>query len=872
MQVDSDISHLANLLGAACSATAERALHGLDVDDNGTFASYVHHRARTRPLLWPAAAHYATGALSGEPRHAVVSVPTGAGKSSVAELGIAAVLDQGWVLYLTPTNALANQVTRDLTAQFKDIEGVSVRGFIGGAEFTALGVESVGDVRERQVLVMTPEKCSLALRQSPDAFESLGLMIMDECHLLGNPGSRGVTAELTVSAVLDKAPMVRVLMLSALAENPEEIGKWLAHATDSSYQLIADPWRPTRTLRMVLGIDPVRAQEPFDQARNALEERPKGKNQAFEAPVNLMAGYQGAWETAEENDYTVIPASFSVELNARRGTDGTIRPQPTGYVNQAAGRVTYMLAMAGEDVLTFIPKNKHHNFSVARDLPDLVPKPKSDARLDSVFALLDLADHELGVETVLRNLIERGIAVHTAAMLRDEQRASEVSFADGQARAIFATTTLAQGLNLPATAVVLGGTEIGDGHSLPQDIREERTRSDLLNALGRAGRAYVASRSIGVVIPNQWIQIRRGDSPVAARNSAPFLAYPDASTQIKSQIQTLIRTALDEPEMQVDRLTEEEQATFTFLASDDAEEGQSVLRRSFGAFSTGVNADQALEVSKVIQRAGTNFVESAEAPLWIVEASRISGVGLPAMARLLASLPTEEEALPESIGDWRMVLTSGLRQMPASITARLLPEQPFQSTRMEALVESESDHDQDWNSAAEALDETLALWMDGATLDAIVGPALGKEGGDSSRGSGKPLTKVIALTTNGFGFGVARLAGGLAALWAVTEGADEDAPPGLTSEQRFALDLLPLAVRFGCNDLSSLAWYRWGFRRRRIAHMLAAEIPLPGDLSQDDHSEWVTEVRRALLLGNYEGELSPEADELVEALRLAERV
>jgi hypothetical protein len=54
--------------------------------------------------------------------------------------------------------------------------------------------------------------------------------------------------------------------------------------------------------------------------------------------------------------------------------------------------------------------------------------------------------------------------------------------------------------------------------------------------------------------------------------------------------------------------------------------------------------------------------------------------------------------------------------------------------------------------------------------------------------------------------------------------------------------------------------------------LFAAEIPLPRDLAQENHSSWVTEVRRALLTGTYDGELSPEADELLEALRLAERI
>lgn len=862
-----DASHLAVLLSAATASTAARALHGLAENAEGTLNAYIRLRALSRPVLWPAAATYASGVLNGEARHAVVAVPTGAGKSSVAELGIAAVLDQGWALYLTPTNALAAQVTRDLSRQFAELEGVSVKGFLGGAEFTALADESVGGVEERQVLVMTPEKCSLALRQSPEVFARLSILVMDECHLLGDQGARGVTAELTVSAILALAPEVRIIMLSALLANSEEIGTWLTNATGGAHLAVTNPWRPTRTLRTVLGIDSDRAAAAFDRVAAELQE--KGiREKKFDAPVNLLANFQGAWKTLDSEDYAVMQASFTVPLTAKWRNDDVIASR-TGYVNSAAGRVTERLAAADERVLTFLPANRHHAFSVARDLADLEPRPRSNARHAEIQALLDLADYELGIESALRGLIERGIAVHTSAMLRDEQRASELSFSDGQARAIFATTTLAQGLNLPATAVVIGGTQIGDPRDVPTDIQKERTRADLLNAIGRAGRAYVSARSIGVVIPNRVVEIAEGDSPEAARRSAPFLQYEDASTQVESQIQALIRTALDDPAVQIGRLTEEELAAFTFLASDDPSEGQGVIRRSFGAFREGLTDDRALEVSEAINLAGQVFVQEAEAPEWIVEASRVSGIGLPTMGALLKSLTALEFPEDESISSWREILISVLQVMPPQLVAPLLPEQPFRSTQMEALIHRDSSAE-NWASAAEVLDGALDLWLSGESLDGLVRQILGKEPGNAGRGSGNPLPKMIALTDNGFGFGVSRLAGGLAALFTVGREVGQGALPELTAEQRYALDLFPLAVRFGCDSPASTAWYRWGFRRRRIAHLLASELPPPDDLSRDDLPAWILDKRRELMASSLDEDLSSELAELVSKLRLAE--
>ncbi|TKI91583.1 hypothetical protein FC695_32590, partial [Bacillus cereus] len=66
------------------------------------------------------------------------------------------------------------------------------------------------------------------------------------------------------------------------------------------------------------------------------------------------------------------------------------------------------------------------------------------------------------MDTVLWDYLSRGIAVHSSAMLQVEQAASEYMFSNGQARLMFATGTLAQGLNLPAVAVVIAGMKMGD--------------------------------------------------------------------------------------------------------------------------------------------------------------------------------------------------------------------------------------------------------------------------------------------------------------------------------------------------------------------------------------------------------------------------
>ncbi|HUC00206.1 MAG TPA: hypothetical protein VMS11_10305, partial [Solirubrobacterales bacterium] len=454
----------------------------------------------------------------------------------------------------------------------------------------------------------------------------------------------------------------------------------------------------------------------------------------------------------------------------------------------------------------------------------------------------------------------------------DEQRASEVAFADGLARAMFATGTLAQGLNLPATAVVIGGTRVGDDRGMSKAAKEEATRSQLLNALGRVGRAYVASRSIGIVIPDRWIAVRQGESPKDPLSRAPFLAYPDASIEVRSRIQPLIRTALESPALQIGQLTSEEEAAFTFLSGDDREDSSQVLRKSYGAFREDLSAQSAQQVSETLGYAGEVFVEEISAPDWIVEASHLSGISLPVVGAMYQAVGDAlEEEQPKSISEWRELLTSCVRRLPWRMTAALLPHDTFRSTLMEGLVKSDEAGDEPPpGEAIDALDASLEAWMSGEPLTEIASPALGKDPGAPGRASGNALPKLIALTDHGFGFGIARIAGGIAALVAVGSEQGDEVFTDLDPDIRQALDLLPIAVRFGCDSSASAAWYRWGFRRRRIAHLLADVVPPPPGLLGEELAQWVIAERRKVLEGERADAFDPDALGLMESLANAE--
>lgn len=175
----------------------------------------------------------------------VVALPTSAGKTRIAELCILrALASNRRVVYLMPLRALSAQVQRDLTETFAPL-GFTVSSLYGSA-----GVES-GDaetLREGRIVVSTPEKLDFALRNDNSIINDVGLIVLDEGHMLG-PNEREVRYEALVQRLLRRsdADTRRVVCLSALFPTPEEmsdLAAWIRQ--DSPGAPVHATWRPTR--------------------------------------------------------------------------------------------------------------------------------------------------------------------------------------------------------------------------------------------------------------------------------------------------------------------------------------------------------------------------------------------------------------------------------------------------------------------------------------------------------------------------------------------------------------------------------------------------------------------------------------------------
>lgn len=813
----SEIAHLTALLRRAMVASEARALRVVSAFPS--MADYVATTAPRRPLMWKGAERFARGCLEELSTHCAVAVPTGSGKSAIAELAVVRALAEGWAIYLAPTNALVAQIRRDLRPVTEQVGG-ELRAFLGAGEYS--DDEVIEDINIGDLFVMTPEKCALVLRQSPEAFSSLRLVVADECHLIGTGGTRGVVLELVLAEILTRSLEAAALLMSALVSDASGIADWLRNATGRDAVAIQDPWRPTRTLRGIVGV----SSESFAAARAAsgpeLAARPKRVSR-HPVALSTMVGLQGAWRRPQLiEDYAVagLPATVEAQFRSNGGEDVET------WRNRAAESLSIALVRQGERVLTFTPSSKHEVITVGRAVAEQFPVRDVS---DQVEHLIALAEYELNRPSEVGVLLRSGVATHSRALLETERRASELAFRgrDAVAPIMIATTSLAQGLNLPATVVVIAGTQIGG-----QQQEAVRTARDLLNAIGRAGRPFVANRSLALVIPSTCLFFGTDEAPHLVAREARFVESEDATGPLESQLLTLLRT--DPARLSsLEGMTDEELAAFTYLPLNDTELPAQIIRRSLGYHQRSIELGPDPEHTvDALRGLGERFLAEASAPRWLVRCSYLAGVDLRAMTGLyLAVLERPSEA--HTVDEWAQELVTWLEGMEYVSRDLLCSLRDVPEPLKAGLQRGEAGS---WNQLRACVAEYLA----GTSLSDLAATAFGLTREDGRRSSADPLPKAIGLTQDLLSYRLSVAAGAANALFTVARGEEDSPDPlGISIVGFRSLQRLPLALRLGCADDDARQWAMFGVRDRRLAHLLAGLRPVPEMDTESETRQWM---------------------------------
>lgn len=407
------------------------------------FISSLYARRTAEVELWPSqreAARRSTDVTD----NLVVALPTSAGKTRVAEIAALMTLSSARrVLIVTPLRALSAQTERSFRKTFAPL-GFSVSSLYGASGL------SVGDedaLRTREIIIATPEKLDFALRSDASLIDNVGLIVLDEGHMIG-PSEREIRYETLVQRLLRRADSGerRIVCLSAILPSGDELDDLTAWIrSDVPGEPVRSDWRPTRQrfgaltwrgkdalLRLDLDDD-----GPFID-KFVVEKPALGREKSAYPRKNSHLALFAAWEFASQGKRTLI---FSTQAN---------------WVE-----------------------------SYGKQVVDLCKRGYLDSLLEDeapIARALEVGKEWLGEDHPAVASLKAGVAVHHGRLPSPFLRELEILLSEGVLKVIVASPTLSQGLNLNAAVLLVPAL-----YRAGEKIKGE----EFANVAGRAGRAFV---------------------------------------------------------------------------------------------------------------------------------------------------------------------------------------------------------------------------------------------------------------------------------------------------------------------------------------------------------------------------------------------
>ncbi len=417
-----------------------------------------------------------------EGRSVLVAAPTGAGKTVVAEFAIHLAMNSisTKVFYTAPMKALSNQKYQE----FVEVYGADQVGLLTGDT----------NINSRaRIVVMTTEVLRNMLYADSDLLPDLGFVIMDEVHYLADRFRGAVWEEV----IIHLPSHVRLVSLSATVSNAEEFGDWLQTVRGDTSVIVSEE-RPVPLEQHILMrtklIDLFDAEGPFGAHRvnPELVQLARSGSRTVDSRQNRNGGrYHSRGSRPQQqrtdrgavirllDERNLLPAIFFIF--SRVGCDSA--------VNQVLRTGVRLTTKEQRDEIRAIVQDRCRAI------------PKSDLAI-------------LGYWEWLGGL-ERGVAAHHAGMLPAFKEVVEDLFRRKLLKVVFATETLALGINMPARTVVLESLEKFNG-----EARVPITPGEYTQLTGRAGRRGIDVEGHSVI---QW---KDGLNPEAVASLASRRTYP----------------------------------------------------------------------------------------------------------------------------------------------------------------------------------------------------------------------------------------------------------------------------------------------------------------------------------------------------------
>lgn len=414
-----------------------------------------------------------------------LQMPTGAGKTALTETLIFDHLTRNpeskavlLVRYRALARELRGSVGRHLTSM-----GLQSRTVYGG---TVPGVEESEDLEDVRAVIATPEALTGLVGAHPELLEAISLVVCDEGHLLDS-GARGVGLELLLARLKARTPRPRIVFVSAIVPNVEEINTWLG-GSDST--VVRSDYRPSIAEFAVL-----RPTGSGRQQNIGLELHEPSTS----VPFHTLPGF------LRPADFQFTSTSTH-RLNTYAYSSTKTRAVAAARKALALGPVAIFATEKGGDRgVVGLANELLKQMESGLDLPLPLDFLNGAERVDAAVAYLS---REFGDDWVGTRSLRAGAIVHHGDVPQETREVLEELVSDRHVSMVMCTSTLAEGVNLPLRTMVLYSVKRSSDGNAP----EAMLARDIKNLVGRAGRAGSSTRGLVICAnPDDWAAV----SPVA---------------------------------------------------------------------------------------------------------------------------------------------------------------------------------------------------------------------------------------------------------------------------------------------------------------------------------------------------------------------
>ena len=416
----------------------------------------------------------------------LVAAPTGTGKTIVAEYAIWQAQRRGQrVIYTTPLKALSNQKYRDMRVLY-------------GNDAVGLVTGDIVEHSSASIVIMTTEVYrNMLLEEGADRFieaeddgasnyspangtlTDVGFVVFDELHYLSDI-ERGPVWE---EAIICTPPHIQLVGLSATVSNAGDLADWIS--------------RVHRSIALVVHEERAVPLEHYYFLENKLYLVMDAEGRRVERFPNVGGEARLARMRGESRVYTFGDDGEEEEVK-REAKRSVEHPTPEPAEILTALRKADLLPC-----LYFLPGRRVVEDAAIGSSLHRFTSPEEEALIHEEVGVwlehLPKEDRNLRQVHDLANLLPRGLAYHHAGLLPGLKVLVETLFQRGHLRAVFATDTLALGINMPARAVVVGSLSKFDGKEMRLLIPNEYRQ-----LTGRAGRRGMDRRGAAVIPYSPW--------------------------------------------------------------------------------------------------------------------------------------------------------------------------------------------------------------------------------------------------------------------------------------------------------------------------------------------------------------------------------